>query len=120
MLHHPGLRGPSRTPSRASRQLQSCATASGAKVPPAHDGIVEKDGKGTLPETNSTHLKIGHPKRKGSSSNHPFSGAMLVLGRVSLESALIHQKLNGTLPTDLTWKFHWKRRGHLSSDQNPG
>ena len=29
------------------------------------------------------HMKIGHPKRKRSCSNHPFSGAkMLVLGRV--------------------------------------
>ena len=28
----------------------------------------------TLPETNSSHLKIGHPKRKRSYSNHPFSG----------------------------------------------
>ena len=30
----------------------------------------------TLPETNSSPLKIGHTKRKLSSSNHPFSGAM--------------------------------------------
>ena len=29
----------------------------------------------TLPETNSSPLKIDHPKRKGSSYNHPFSGA---------------------------------------------
>ena len=36
----------------------------------------------TLPETNSSSLKIGHPKRKRSYSNHPFSGAMLVLGSV--------------------------------------
>ena len=36
-----------------------------------------------LPETNSSSLKIGHPKRKRSYSNHPFSGAkMLVLGSV--------------------------------------
>ena len=28
-----------------------------------------------LPETNSSHLKISHPKRKGSSSNYQFSGA---------------------------------------------
>ena len=27
-------------------------------------------------------MKIGHPKRKQSSSNHPFSGAILVSGRV--------------------------------------
>ncbi len=39
----------------------------------------------TLPETDSSlPLKIGHPKRKRSSSNHPFSGAnlLLVSGRV--------------------------------------
>ena len=36
----------------------------------------------TLPETNSSPLKISHPNRKGSYSNHPFSGAMLVSGRV--------------------------------------
>ena len=36
----------------------------------------------TLPKTNSLHLKIGHPKRKRSYSNHPFSGAMLVSGRI--------------------------------------
>ena len=28
-----------------------------------------------LPKTNSSHLKIGHPKRKRSYSNHPFSSA---------------------------------------------
>ena len=41
----------------------------------------------TLPETNSSHPKIGHPKRKGSEpSNHPFSGAkmLLVSGRVNI------------------------------------
>ena len=32
----------------------------------------------TLPETNSSHLKIGHPKRKGSYFNHPFVGAFAV------------------------------------------
>ena len=40
--------------------------------------------KATLPETNSSPLKIGLPNRKGSYSNHPFSGAMLVSGRVRL------------------------------------
>ena len=38
----------------------------------------------TLPETNSSHLKIGHPKRKRSCSNHPFSSSMLVSGTVYL------------------------------------
>ena len=38
----------------------------------------------TLPRTNSSHLKIGLIKRKGSYSNHPFKGAMLVSGRVFL------------------------------------
>ena len=37
----------------------------------------------TLPETNIAHESRGKPKEKGSKSNHPFSGAkMLVLRRV--------------------------------------
>ena len=36
----------------------------------------------TLPETNSSSLKIGHPKRKQTSSNHQFSRDMLVSGSV--------------------------------------
>ena len=32
----------------------------------------------TVPETNSSHLKVGHPKRKQSYSNCPFSAAVLV------------------------------------------
>ena len=32
----------------------------------------------TLPKTNSLPMKTGHPKWKGSSSNHQFSGAMLI------------------------------------------
>ena len=32
-------------------------------------------GNVTLPETSIFALKIGHPKRKQSYSNHPFSGA---------------------------------------------
>ena len=35
----------------------------------------KNDSKNTLPKTNSSHLKIGLPKRKRSYSNHPFSGA---------------------------------------------
>ena len=30
----------------------------------------------TLPETNSSYLKIGVPKKEMSSSNHPFSGSL--------------------------------------------
>ena len=33
----------------------------------------------TLPETNILATEIGRPKRKQSSSNHPFSGANLLL-----------------------------------------
>ena len=45
------------------------------------------EGKnGTLHETNSSHQPGSHPKRKGSSYNHPFSGAMLVLGMVDMIS----------------------------------
>ena len=41
----------------------------------------------TRPKTNSSPLKIGLPKRKRSSSNHPFSGDMLDPRRVSLRFA---------------------------------
>ena len=46
--------------------------------------VFGKFGALTLPKTNSSPLKIGLPKRKGSSSNHPFSGvnSLLVWGRV--------------------------------------
>ena len=43
--------------------------------------------KSALPETNSLPLKIGLPNRKGSYSNHPFLGAMLVSGRVAFDSS---------------------------------
>ena len=36
----------------------------------------------TLPKTNSSPLTMGHPKRKASSSKHPFSGAISISGRV--------------------------------------
>ena len=36
----------------------------------------------TLPETNSSHLKIVHHKRKRPYSNHQFSGATFVSGRI--------------------------------------
>ena len=41
------------------------------------------------PKTKSSHLKIGHPKRN-SSPNHPFSGAMLVSGRVTRDGTIRH------------------------------
>ena len=34
------------------------------------------------PNSKGDEVKIGHPKRKQSYSNDPFSGAMLVSGRV--------------------------------------
>ena len=37
--------------------------------------LIDQIYRVTLPETNSSHLKISHPKRKGSSSNYQFSGA---------------------------------------------
>ena len=46
---------------------------------------VRKD-RFTLPETNIAPANRPGPERKGSSSNHPFSGAMLVSGRVYLQA----------------------------------
>ena len=40
--------------------------------------------KCTLPETNMSPLKLGHPRRKGSYSNHPFSRALAVSFRESI------------------------------------
>ena len=51
----------------------------------------------TLPETNSSRLKIGFLKRKQSYSNDPSSGAkMLVSGRVML--------------FQLGWNHHWNHQ----------
>ena len=68
-----------------------------------------------LPETNSSPPKIGHPKRKGLSPNHPFSGAILVLGRVYTASIhsfekLIKRKHPITPKNNLTFKKpqEWK------------
>ena len=41
----------------------------------------------TLPKTNSSPLKIGHPKKEHSISNHPFSGATNVSFRESIYNA---------------------------------
>ena len=41
---------------------------------------------GTLPETNSSNLKIGRAPKGNTSSNHPCLGAMLVSGRVHGDS----------------------------------
>ena len=43
------------------------------------------------PETERFRpLKMGHVKRKGSSSNHHFSGDMLVFGGVVFSAKLVH------------------------------
>ena len=45
--------------------------------------------KFTLPETKSSPLKMGHPKRKRSYSNHPFSGANSLLRSGSVPIKII-------------------------------
>ena len=63
----------------------------------------------TLPETNSSHLKKGRPKRKRSYSNHPFSGAkMLVSGRV-FSLALLRETSSRLLEVDRTTYSWWFR-----------
>ena len=52
----------------------------------------------TLNETNSSHLKIGHPKRKVVFQPSIFRGELLVLGRVS--TARLPTKL---LPQHSSW-----------------
>ena len=46
----------------------------------------------TLPDTNSSHLKIWFPKRKRSDSKHPFSGANLLLVSRRVNFIIIHQQ----------------------------
>ena len=62
--------------------------------------------RNTLPKTNSSPLKIGLPNRKGSYSNHPFSGvnSLLVSGRVAAstnkhQSNIQHKPQHVTGPT---------------------
>ena len=63
----------------------------------------------TLPKTNSSPLKIGRAPKGNSSSNHPFSGAnlLLVSGRVleflSLSELFVHRF--GGIPWILWFKI---------------
>ncbi len=66
----------SRAPAAPQRGKQIPRVGTGPNVPKTFLGTNMAHGKEchTLPEINSSHLKIGHLKRKGSYSNHPFSG----------------------------------------------
>ena len=71
---------------------------------------------GSIPsqKPNSSPLKIGHPKRKQSYSNHPFSGvnSLLVSGRVILSDS--HVKLSEVLVADFLeaiFSTHCHRKG---------
>ena len=72
------------------------------------------DLKSTLPETNSSHLKISHSQRKRLYSNHPFSGAMLVWGRVyelctTIQQIAGHTMYDSTPKVSRTyWTYHSK------------
>ena len=72
------------------------------------------DLKSTLPETNSSHLKISHSQRKRLYSNHPFSGAMLVWGRVyelctTIQQIAGHTMYASTPKVSRTyWTYHSK------------
>ena len=62
----------------------------------------------TLPETNSSPLKIGHPKRKRSYSKHPFSGAkMLVSGRVIWIKNTTYRFIQGKSFIKPNWVTIW-------------
>ncbi len=67
----------------------------------------------TLPETNSSHLKIGNPKKKRSYSNHPFLGAKAVSFRKSKWALEIFEKLalGNTRAARLIF-FHFRHRRH--------
>ena len=78
----------SRAPAAPQRGKQIPRVGTGSNVPKTFLGTNMAHGKEchTPPEINSSHLKIGHLKRKGSYSNHPFSGvnSLLVSGRAIL------------------------------------
>ena len=63
--------------------------------------IFNKDGSNSLPETNSSPLKMSHPKRKRSSSYHFQVLLLLVSGRVGVGN---HEE-----SCDV-WKCHHTRR----------
>ena len=52
----------------------------------------------TLPETNSSHLQIGLPKRKGSFPNHHFQGRLLLV------SGSVHPRKLTWIPKMMVWK----------------
>ena len=71
----------------------------------------------TLPETNSSHLKIGQDPTGISSSNHPFSGAnlLLVSGKGSIDQPLKlfasqgHSRFALRDSFDPSWERSWWR-----------
>ena len=67
------------TPQILGKEFPGCSASTISQPSSLHLDVVDgeagsKSRKITLPETKSLPLKIGHPKRKGSYSNHPFSG----------------------------------------------
>ena len=58
--------------------------------------------RNTLPETNSEFTPENRPghKRKGSSSNHPFSGAMLASGGKLLMDKILQPHLECRKPME--------------------
>ena len=61
----------------------------------------------TLPKFNSSPLKMDHPNRKGSSSNHHFSGAMFnfggVVSWVIMTCDCFSTQIRGRIWDDLPW-----------------
>ena len=72
----------------------------GVKHPPSQ--LFEGFSELTLPKTNSSPLKIGHPKRKGSSSNHPFFRSL----RFLTEQVNTPEKWRPSLLPQRKGKFH--------------
>ena len=66
----------------------------------------------TLPETNSSHLKIGETPNGNSYSNHQFSGAMSVAGRVVSLWKKWLEWLKVFFSTDHDWMSRWKLGSH--------
>ena len=72
----------------------------------------------TLPETNSSPLKIGHPKRKRSSSNRHVSGVKLVSGRV-VHRSVGSRGQNHMDPTEVCFCRKWFYKKATWRQANP-
>ncbi len=94
-LHHPP--SPVSNPNQRLRSKKQVDFINWAPKPQKTLGLISRNQAAkkkthTPWKFNSSPLKINHPKRKGSSSNHHFSGAKLNFGGVTIQKNAWEQK----------------------------